>query len=151
MIAYSMKGLRWHPGSYIKWMSGIFYPFTRRRCPMILHRSFSLVCHRDVMDLPSSEWQVLNFSTSWIFSPLCLCFHCPCRDPQKLLNESMSFLFTMWTCGKGKLGQDVQTRTIASHMWSELLPYKAEYISTGDPDDWSLLTQATQPSYYKQL
>lgn len=71
--------------------------------------------------------------------------------PQKILNESMSFLFTMWTCGQGKRGQDLQTHTITSHIRLELLPYKAEYISTGDLADWSLLTQATQPSYYKQL
>lgn len=107
MISYSRKGFPQQPGSNRKWMSGIFYPFPRR-CPTILHMRF----------LPM--WQVCDGLAFFQMAscPFCRIFFFMSvlswflqRLPWKFLIEILPFLFMMWTCGQGKLGQDLQTHT----------------------------------------
>lgn len=92
-------------------MSGILFPFTRRRCLKILRRRIPCFSDRSEMG-----WDVMTGLALWvascplhrIFSFISVLSWSLQRLPRKLLSEGLSFFLMMWTCGQGKLCQDFQ-------------------------------------------
>lgn len=87
-------GLPQKPSSNSMWMSGIFFPFTRRRCLKILHRRIPCFSDRSEMG-----WAVMTGLALWVAScPLHRIFSFVSvlswslqRLPRKLFNEGLSF------------------------------------------------------------